>query len=88
MPPGARSFFHALQGPRQHLGVLIEADDVLHHIDVINSDDVNVVDTFLLVLVIVLDVLRNLGAARRRKCAWDAKLQIMNTGVKVQLAKI
>lgn len=51
-------------------------DDSLHHIDVIDRNDINIIYTFRFVLVIVLNVLWHLDATRGRKRAWDADLQI------------
>lgn len=50
--------------------------DSLHHVDIVDRNDINIIYTFLFELVIVLDVLRHLGATSGRKRAWDANLQI------------
>ena len=49
--------------------------NILGHKCIIDGDNIDVFDSFRLVLVIILDILRYLRTARRRECAGNTELE-------------
>lgn len=75
MPPGARESFQALSqgysGPQRTL-----KDYALHDEGVVNANDIYVIDTLLLELVVLFNIAWNLARAGTGERARDANLLI------------
>lgn len=84
VPCGASLSFQALCVVESRLYARVRADgNILGHKGIIDSDDVDVLDSFRLVLVIVLDILGYLRTARRCERAGNTELNLVHESISV-----
>lgn len=77
MPPGAKLFFQALK-EKWIYALKNQVQYLLHYMNIVDRDDVDVLDAFSFEVIISLDITRNLGTASPRERSRNTNLRVMS----------